>query len=79
MGQEFGKPDMPKFLDSHPFTGVTEERLKEARVFPPDEFGVDHINILYNQKENKCMVIIATLVYPSSSHPCPEPQEGLSP
>lgn len=44
---------MPKFLDSHPFIGVTEERLKDAQASPPDEFGVDHINILYNQKENK--------------------------
>jgi hypothetical protein len=33
---------MPKFLDSHPFSGVTEERLKEAQASPPDEFGVDH-------------------------------------
>ena len=44
---------MPEFLDSHPMTGVTEERLKDAQASPPDEFGVDHINILYNQKENK--------------------------
>lgn len=44
---------MPKFLDSHQFAGVTEERLKEVQTSPPDEFGVDHINILYNLKANK--------------------------
>lgn len=44
---------MPKILDSHPFAGVTEERLKKVQASPQDEFGVDHINILYNQKANK--------------------------
>ena len=43
---------MPQFLDSHQFAG-TEKRLKEVQASPPDEFGVAHINILYNQKANK--------------------------
>lgn len=34
-------------------SGLTAEALKKAQASPPDEFGVSHKNILYNEKEDK--------------------------
>lgn len=52
--------NMPKFLDSHPMIGVTKQRLKEAQT-SPDEFGVSHINIVYNEKANKLFCFLNAL------------------
>lgn len=42
---------MTKFLDSHQMGGFDKEALKKAQKAPPDEYGVTHHNILYNEKE----------------------------
>lgn len=49
---------MTKFLDSHPMGNFNEEALKKAQKAPPDEYGVTHENILYNEKENKLFCLL---------------------
>jgi hypothetical protein len=39
---------MARFLDSHKIGSFTEEQLMMLQKSPPDEFGVKHLNILYN-------------------------------
>ena len=48
---------LPVFLDVHkvPFT---EEHLKELCNAPVDEFGVSHVNLLYNKEANVCFCIL---------------------
>ena len=43
---------MARFLDIHIIGPITIEQLKELQKSPPDEFGVRHINILYNYEAN---------------------------
>jgi len=43
---------MPKFLDVHPLKGF-EETLKKLQTSPVDEFGIKHVNIMYNQQEDR--------------------------
>ncbi len=49
---------MTKFLDSHQMEGFDKEALKKAQIAPPDEYGVTHHNILYNEKENKLFCLL---------------------
>ncbi|HZD34963.1 MAG TPA: nickel-binding protein [Nitrososphaeraceae archaeon] len=43
---------MARFLDTHEIGSVTEKQLKNLQESPPDEFGVIHINLLYNFEAN---------------------------
>jgi len=43
---------MPKFIDAHPMKPFTGDALKKLQDAPPDEFGVTHHDILFNEKEN---------------------------
>jgi Nickel responsive protein SCO4226-like len=43
---------MARFLDTHKMGSMTEGQLKDLQESPPDEFGVVHINILYNHEAN---------------------------
>jgi Protein of unknown function (DUF4242) len=49
---------MPTFLDVHPMKGTSEEKLKQLQTSPKDEFGVTHINILFNPEADKVFCII---------------------
>ncbi|MDH3203328.1 MAG: DUF4242 domain-containing protein [Nitrosopumilus sp.] len=49
---------MPKFLDSHSLKGVDPKVLKELQKSPKDEFGVTHLNIMYNEDEDKCYCLL---------------------
>lgn len=49
---------MPKFLDSHDMKGVDEETLRKLQNSPKDEFGVTHINLLYNKEEDKLCCLL---------------------
>lgn len=49
---------MPKFLDSHSVGGLPEEALKKLQNAPEDEFGVTHVNIIYNRAENKAFCLL---------------------
>jgi hypothetical protein len=41
---------MPRFLDAHSMKDFDELTLQEAQNSPIDEFGVKHLNILYNSE-----------------------------
>ena len=44
---------MARFLDSHKIGSFTEEQLMKLQTLPiDDEFGVKHLNILYNYEAN---------------------------
>ena len=43
---------MARFLDSHKIGSFTEEQLMKLHTLPIDEFGVKHLNILYNYEAN---------------------------
>jgi hypothetical protein len=49
---------MPKFLDGHDLKGVDEETLRNLQNSGTDEFGVTHINILYNKAEDKAFCFL---------------------
>ena len=53
---------MPRFLDSHKIGSFTKEQLKELQESSVDEFGVKHLNILYNFEAN---VVYCLLEAPS--------------
>jgi hypothetical protein len=48
---------MPIFLDVHkvPFG---EDHLKELSESPVDEFGVTHVNLLYNTEADMCFCLL---------------------
>ena len=49
---------MPRFLDVHPMKGITEETLKQIQMSPKDEFGVTHVNILFNPEADRVFCIL---------------------
>lgn len=49
---------MPTFLDAHSMSNITEDELKKLQHSEKDEFGILHINILYNTKENRCFCLL---------------------
>ncbi len=49
---------MPKFLDSHDLKGVTKEKLLEIQNAPKDEFGVSHINLIFNEDEDRIYCLL---------------------
>jgi hypothetical protein len=44
---------MPKFLDAHALKGTDEETLRNLQKAPADEFGIKHVNLMYNQDEDR--------------------------
>lgn len=44
---------MPIFLDVHPLKGRTESDLRRIAKAPRDEFGVIHLNLFYNIKDDR--------------------------
>lgn len=52
---------MPKFLDTHKIGSATAAQLMELQKSPPDEFGVKHINMLYNYESNTMYCILEAL------------------
>jgi hypothetical protein len=38
----------------HSFHSLGESKVKELQRSPPDEFGVKHLNILYNKASDLC-------------------------
>jgi hypothetical protein len=49
---------LPRFLDVHPMKGTTEETLKQIQMSPKDEFGVTHLNILFNPEADRVSCIL---------------------
>jgi hypothetical protein len=53
---------LPKFLNVHPMKGVTEDILKQIQVSRKDEFGVTHVNILFNPEADRVFCILDAAV-----------------
>jgi hypothetical protein len=50
---------MPKFLDVHSLEGIHDEgTLRNLQQSPVDEFGVKHINIMFNRRANICFCFL---------------------
>jgi hypothetical protein len=49
---------LPRFLDAHPMKGVTEDMLRQVQMSPKDEFGVTHVNILFNPEADRVFCIL---------------------
>jgi Protein of unknown function (DUF4242) len=49
---------LPLFLDVHSLGKFSEDTLKKLQESSRDEFGVKHINILYNSADDLCFCIV---------------------
>ena len=49
---------MPKYMDEHQMEPFTAQQLRELQNAPPDEFGVTHHDVLFNEEENKIWCIL---------------------
>jgi hypothetical protein len=49
---------MPRFIDTHTIGGMDEATLEQLQKSPKDEFGVTHVNIMYNKAENKTFCLL---------------------
>jgi hypothetical protein len=49
---------MPKFIDAHGMRPFTAQQLREIKDAPPDEFGVTHRDILFNESDDKVWCIL---------------------
>ena len=45
-------------MDTHKIGSVTAEQLMQLQKSPPDEFGVKHVNMLYNYESNTMYCIL---------------------
>ena len=55
---KIAKSNIKKFLDVHSLNGFDEETLKKLQESPKDEFGITHINMMYNKKEDKFFCLL---------------------
>ena len=49
---------MPKFLDVHHLKPFDEETLRKWQQSPVDEFGIKHLNMMYNKEEDKFFCLL---------------------
>jgi hypothetical protein len=50
---------LAKFLDVHSLEGIHDEgTLRNLQQSPTDEFGVRHINIMFNRRANICFCFL---------------------
>jgi len=49
---------VPRFLDVHPMKGLDGTLLRELQNAPVDEFGIKHLNILYNPEVDQCFCLV---------------------
>ena len=49
---------MAIFLDGLDLKGADEKTLRKLQNSPKDEFGITHINILYNNEEDKAFCLL---------------------
>ena len=47
-----------KFLDVPPLKGLDEEILRRLQSSPVDELGIKHVNLMYNQEEDRFYVFL---------------------
>jgi Nickel responsive protein SCO4226-like len=49
---------VPRFLDVHPMKGLDGALLRELQNAPADEFGIIHLNIMYNPEVDQCYCLV---------------------
>ena len=49
---------MPNFIDSHAMKGVKKEDLKKLLDSPTDEFGVKHIDLIFNEEWDRMYCLL---------------------
>lgn len=49
---------MPIFIDGHSLNGLTPDRLKKLGNLLPDNYGITHLQLFYNKKEDKLYCIL---------------------
>lgn len=49
---------MPKFIDGHRLKDLTPEKLEKLANSPPDKHGITHIELFYNEKEDKLYCVL---------------------
>jgi Protein of unknown function (DUF4242) len=49
---------MPRYLDVHTLGNFSEETLKKLQASPKDEFGISHVNLIFNKEEDKFFCIL---------------------
>jgi hypothetical protein len=49
---------MPRYLDVHTLGNFSEETLKKLQASPKDEFGIIHVNLIFNKEEDKFFCIL---------------------
>ncbi len=49
---------MPTFIDGHNSKGLTHKELERLVDLPPDKFGVTHLELFFNKKEDKLYCIL---------------------
>ena len=55
---KIAKSNYKKFLDVHSLKGFEEETLRKLQQSPKDEFGITHINMMYNKEEDKFFCLL---------------------
>ena len=56
---EITKSNSKKFLDVHSLKGFEdEETLRKLQQSPTDEFGITHINMMYNKEDDKFFCLL---------------------
>ena len=45
-------------MDSHPLKGANHETLEKLQNEPEDEFGVKHLNLIYNEDEDRMYCVL---------------------
>lgn len=49
---------MPTFIDGHDAKGIPQEELEKLINLPPDKFGVTHLELFFNKKEDRLYCIL---------------------
>jgi Protein of unknown function (DUF4242) len=49
---------VPRFLDVHSMKGLNDNLLRELQSARVDEFGIIHLNIMYNPEVDQCYCLI---------------------
>jgi len=49
---------VPQVFDVHPMKGLDEALLNELQKAPADEFGIIHLNIMYNPEVDQCYCLV---------------------
>ena len=55
---KMAKSNFKKFLDIHSLKEFDEETLRKLQESPKNEFGITHINMMYNKEKDKIFCLL---------------------